>query len=577
MARPGPKTKFSSEQEAHITSFYPELWKEYKKSSVSLVTSWKTKKIKDIMASPLFVGKLDTGPEGAPEKEWRRRILKKFNNFITKKKKASPTEQSSFLQFTVTGFGLFGLLESAAIKAAATAHASRTLTRLLDCIESCQQEMWDALSAEQQAEYERRAQETDPTVATNQADFPRAMDKVLNDLCQGGAVGNMELMLFWAHREVDGELRYGVVDAHSADHNRHMADETEDWEDSFDDKWMRFAEKAIPRPLSEVNPGGIVKIPRNSLDIPVFPSLDLRKYNHEAIFEILKDYLTQLWEHEHRAHINPPWTDKSESRGQYYNTSLFALPFDLKTLDSLSIAEVFGLTEYFLKTATIDSDKPFVFEPIPASNDLGGSQGTIKTKKRSEPEGTSQNQEDQVLRPNSGGGRASPSLDSVAPESDPEGSQGSGNRKRQKINDGSSGSKAVCTVRDGVTGLRVFFHGKLEFPARARGAGGRFLRWVTSAGGEWVSRAEDERGGRAGFLRWTMSVGGSREASGRTMKGNSKPRNKNPSDNIDGFGLWMNSTNWLNRVYRSGASHSPLVSARSTGPQSASGSGSAVL
>ncbi|KAJ7459519.1 hypothetical protein B0H11DRAFT_2242584 [Mycena galericulata] len=361
----GPKSKFTEEQEAHIASFYDDLWEKHNTSSTAEVTSWKKDRIKDIMGSPLFKGRLagkDEDPSnGADFHGWSSRILKKFNGYIHSSMKGANTGDAFFKFSHLTGFGLFGMEQRRSILSAAQA-ATGTEARLLDRLETRQKEMWAALGAHQREDYEHRAKDIAPSVATqvilpNQIDFPRAAARALNGVCRGGLVGHMELLLLWAYREEGGDLRYGVVNGHAAENTPNMADETEDWETSFDARWMRFAEDVIPR--GRVAAPDYTVIPRNPSGIPVFPSLPLRKLSFEDITQILERYLTELWDYGNSS--NPPWSAIAENADKYYDTSRFHLPVKLQSPDAFSTAETLALAEHFLLNAAADAKDPFVF------------------------------------------------------------------------------------------------------------------------------------------------------------------------------------------------------------------------
>ncbi|KAJ7143358.1 hypothetical protein C8R43DRAFT_1130781 [Mycena crocata] len=367
--KPGPKSKFTVDQDAYIESLYPALWVEYNVRDTASLTQWKHEKIDTIIASPLFVGKLPTEAEnpdrGATHSVWKQRLLKKFNTDINKRRKQAAESHSTFLKFSsLTGYSLFGMEERTVIEAAAVEKAASTNTRMLDCIQSCQKQMWHALEDDKQAEYDRRAQETTPCVATNQVDFPRAASKALNDICRGGLVGRMELLLFWACRSEDGNLQYGVIDAHAADDVPNMADETEDWEASFDSKWKGFVDNVIPRPGAALPALESPVIPRNASGIPIFPDMTV-VMNKFSIVEILRCYLTRLWQHGRSAasDVDPPWAKIEENCDLYYDTSRFLLPSPLKNPATTSWTEAFALATYFAGNATLNSYDPFVFRP----------------------------------------------------------------------------------------------------------------------------------------------------------------------------------------------------------------------
>ncbi|KAK6992245.1 hypothetical protein R3P38DRAFT_3226547 [Favolaschia claudopus] len=366
MSKPGPKSKFSKDQEEHIAGLLPTVLVKYTTSSPSDMTKWKNEQIEEIMKSPLFSGQLPReGPTGTDDKGWKQRIRKKFNHHITTNAttKATPSSQSIVIP-TVVGFDLFGIQQRAAIREVASAVAAQGKKRFLECVEDCHKTLWAALSTEQRAKYDQEAQNLTPNVATNQAVFPQAITTVMKNICQGGLFGNTELLLFWAHRETSGHLRYGSVNAHTSDSIPDMSTTVADWEKSFESKWMRYANSVISDSIGAPVDGSDVAIPRNYLGVPTFPTLTLKKCNSEVLHDILNRYLGEIWAHCHPERKSPPWLAIAADNSAFFDTSRFPLPVPLNSPELLTVVQVVTLAEHFLSTATVMADDPFVFKGI---------------------------------------------------------------------------------------------------------------------------------------------------------------------------------------------------------------------
>ncbi|KAK7006108.1 hypothetical protein R3P38DRAFT_3214161 [Favolaschia claudopus] len=378
MSKPGRKSKFNAEQETHIVTLFPTLWGKYQSMSSVELTQWKNERIEEIMQLELFSGLASEPPNGTDKKGWKnvsfhyskakrlsanlpQRILKKFNNHI-KDMKSAP----AFLQLPpVTGFDLFGLQQRTTIRTAAANVATQASKRLLDCIDERQRSMWTALSSEQQAEYDRQALKVPSNVETNQAVFPQAATKALNDICRGGLVGNIELCLFWAHRETNGDLRYGVVNSHSSEG---VPDMVAGIQGAFDMEWARHANSVIPASINNKE----ILVPRNLFGVPIFPFVCVKDYMAPGLSVIVNCYLVQLWAYCRSDEIYPPWPAIAADGDAFYDTSRFKLPGPLKAPDELSASELFALAEHFILTATVTAKDPFVFRPAQSQIQSGG-------------------------------------------------------------------------------------------------------------------------------------------------------------------------------------------------------------
>ncbi|KAJ7490185.1 hypothetical protein B0H11DRAFT_2229106 [Mycena galericulata] len=338
----GRGSPFSPEQDKHIESFFPALMTH----PTADVKTWKKDTADAISKSPLFLGKLPSKAEdptkGGDLAEWKIRIERKFQNYLDR-------HRSGYFYFSpLSGISLFEKEEYESIFTAAEERAVSTNTRRDACYQICREEKWEALDPDAQRIYESKASNTAIGVATNQADFTRSIGKGLTELCEGGQVGRLELMLFWAFRDDDGHLRHGVINAHSANEVRDMADATPDWDSKFGDPWKDFAEQALPDPLT-------IKMPRSPKGLPIFPTINLNAFTPSSISELMEEYLHRLWRFSWKD-IPPAWNEINAEPGMYYDVAQFTLPYRLQAPELLGPVQVVALAEYFAS-----AQPPFVF------------------------------------------------------------------------------------------------------------------------------------------------------------------------------------------------------------------------
>ncbi|KAJ7755946.1 hypothetical protein B0H16DRAFT_1458467 [Mycena metata] len=323
----GRESHFSAAQKNHIESFYPQLMKQHADS----VAGWINKQVGTVLAHALFrnLPGIDT------TKTWRSRVHRKLKNYYDRHAKSC-----NCFSFA-SGFALFELEQRAAET---------------DMHLSNYSEMWQALGEAQQQNFETRAQSHPPSVTLNQIGFAGAMHKTLTDVCRGGDVGDLEMMVFWAFREPDGELRHGILDVHSSDEVKNMVNETSDWGENYEEPWRKFADRVVPNNAPTVDaPSGI----------PIFPDVDLQNQTANSLGEILTGYLTQVWPPDYSSGdgSSPPWDRIATDPDMHYDVDRFGLPVHLKEPKLLNLAEVGPLAHYFSTNS-----EPFVFRtkaPVP--------------------------------------------------------------------------------------------------------------------------------------------------------------------------------------------------------------------
>ncbi|KAJ7202613.1 hypothetical protein GGX14DRAFT_653847 [Mycena pura] len=287
----GRTSAFSLEQDSHIQSFFQAALAVPK----SGINAWVKETANEISKSPLFLGHLppksDENDNGTTLDAWIKRIERKIQNYYNR------NPSTGFISFSpMSAIALFEKESRAAIAASAADRFTSTQTRMDLCYCTCQQEMWDALDDGTRAAYETRAAKV-PIGVTS------------------GEVGGLELMLFWALREDNGDLRHGIVDAHGTENTSDMADEIENWETT----------------------------------IPVFPSVDFVNSTASHIWEVLVEYLYQLWSYTWKD-VPPHWMEIEAEPNTYYDTISFKLPASLKDPKLLGPGNAFILAEYFANT-----------------------------------------------------------------------------------------------------------------------------------------------------------------------------------------------------------------------------------
>ncbi|KAJ6557472.1 hypothetical protein B0H19DRAFT_1376237 [Mycena capillaripes] len=260
--------------------------------------------------------------------------------------------------------GLFARENSAAINAASQQRLLDTNTKSSVAVyQNTLKQQWDSLSGESQAAWNDRAEAEAGNVLSkcllslaadtltisfrNQQEFIETMSMALQDLCQGGLLGDSEMILWYAFREVgNDDLRAGSIHAHSAHNQVRIGAGQEDLHSQYEKAWWHFADDSIPRNVP-VN----TSIPRNSADQPVFPAVDLNTVSMADMRTLLGDYFDQCWDHrgvDNKATLIP-WE------------KLVSEPGKCCYFQNLSAIEVLTLAQCLLSTSSINSPTPFRF------------------------------------------------------------------------------------------------------------------------------------------------------------------------------------------------------------------------
>ncbi|KAJ7794035.1 hypothetical protein B0H14DRAFT_3159312 [Mycena olivaceomarginata] len=333
------KGQFERPQNDHIESFFPEFAKELDRGvDGAALTKWKQAKASSIMESPAFTN-LDLKKN--PRKAWFEMIVRKFTNYrnqvYRKSATAIPTpalanrKANLLLKFSsiTSGRQQFAKENSESITAAAHQRLLDTNNKSLAAVyQNVLKERWDSLSGEEQLDWNERAEKEAGDTSQNQREFVETMSLALRDLCQGGLIGDAEMVLWYSFREVgNGDLMAG---SHSVRNDTNFGVGL-DFHAEYQNAWWDFCDHSIP---SHVVPNPLV--PRNAAGQPVFPSIDVNTVKIAEVRTLLSDYFDQCWAH------------------RAVGGQATSIPWDKICKSSHSLKS-------FLSTSLIDSPAPFCF------------------------------------------------------------------------------------------------------------------------------------------------------------------------------------------------------------------------
>ncbi|KAJ6471172.1 hypothetical protein DFH09DRAFT_1373387 [Mycena vulgaris] len=306
-------------------------------------------------------------------KQWFEMIVRKFTNYRTqvylKQNPHSTTsepdrsESAPLFRFSsvLTGRQLFAKENSEAIKLAATQHLTSTgHGSLAASYQMVLKERWDELSDNDHLHWEEMAEAGTGDIEKNQTEFVKKMHGSLTNFCQGGLLGDTELLLFYAFREpASGDLAIGTIHGHSPHNKVNFGGSRTELEVKYGVPWATFAEAVIPRPV--VHETSV--IPRNGFGVPIFPSIDLNVVTPVDTRILLAEYWSHVWAHAWGFQTHPPlpWAEIAADPSQYYDTVKYSLPFLLAPPQTLNTLQTAMWGEYLVRTSSLFEDRPFVF------------------------------------------------------------------------------------------------------------------------------------------------------------------------------------------------------------------------
>ncbi|KAJ7052071.1 hypothetical protein C8F01DRAFT_1338436 [Mycena amicta] len=369
-----PKSQFTRAQDEVIASFIPELeLKLQRRISTRELTKWKQQTASRAMDNPAFAS-LDLTSRN--RKAWFlvsihntkyiQMIVRKFTNHVNRrwsqsKEAKAQAKTNPFLDFApkLTGRALFAEENDEDIKVAVAESRARTgQTCSAGLYQTELKSRWDALAPEEKSEFNTRAEEDMMDVSRNQVQFPTTMNLALNHLCRNNYVGDAEMMLLYGFRNEAGDVISGAIHAHAADDKANFGAMDVDFQAQLGDAWGEHVAMAIPCPLKSTT-----KIPWNSNNHPVFPTIDLNGASPSDLRLVLADYLDACWEASHQGTVarqtSIPWSSIVSAPADYYDAEMLPAPLD--DPQNLSVVQVLLLSQHFVSTSGPSAPAPFAF------------------------------------------------------------------------------------------------------------------------------------------------------------------------------------------------------------------------
>ncbi|KAJ7465833.1 hypothetical protein B0H11DRAFT_2049476 [Mycena galericulata] len=369
--------EFTLVQKSYIESFMDLFCAELDNGvEGTALTKWKQDTANQILDSPLFV---DLDLQVNPKKKWHEMVVRKFTNYRTqvylKRNPTSETSRSSrkgipLLHFSslLTARQFFARDNNAGIHSeASTRLASAGGVGTLGALyQTVLKEKWNALDEDSKEGWQSKAEKFAGNIEQNQKDFCLGMQSALGDLCQGGLLGDAEVLMFYAFRDAKGDLDTGTLHAHSVHNKINFGGTKEELWHSYGQPWYQFAENAIPR-HSQAKALSL-SIPVNTNGAPVFPSIDTGTVTVMDVRYILVEYFKAVWIHSVAPTDPIPWDNVATAPHLFYDTTIFRFPVPLCSPTNLSNVHVLQVAEFLNSTSSFASTSPFVFKLEPHKN-----------------------------------------------------------------------------------------------------------------------------------------------------------------------------------------------------------------
>ncbi|KAK6997016.1 hypothetical protein R3P38DRAFT_3069318 [Favolaschia claudopus] len=369
-----PKSPFTRAQDDLIESFFPVFVKKLDEGITgSQLTTWKQGTASDLLDHEAFKD-LDTTKYN--RKTWFEMIVRKFTNYrnqvylknkpATEKTALSAKKANPMMKFSsiVSGRQLYARENSKSLNAAVVQRMQDTNNKSPAAVyQTLLKTKWDSLTDDDKEGWNARAEAEAGNIQQNQQEFPETISLALQDLCQGGLLGDAEIVLFYGFRDSQNhELISGSIHAHSKHNDKQV----------------------LPHSIKD-SP----LIPRNTAGHPVFPSISLEATPTADIRMLLVEYFEHCWVV--RVLDNTvtmvPWEDIASHPEKFYDTDAF--PIKLNHPQNLSTDQVHTLTSQLLKFSVIDSPNPFRFResetPLPPDSELPSTPKPISRQKSPTP------------------------------------------------------------------------------------------------------------------------------------------------------------------------------------------------
>ncbi|KAJ7739218.1 hypothetical protein DFH07DRAFT_965765, partial [Mycena maculata] len=253
------------------------------------------------------------------------------------------SSKSFFNRPTLTRKRLFEIEQKDSIIAAAdAARMASGAKRSLGFYQPAKKAMWDALSEEQQDDYELRAHQLKNDVGINQKALMACVWGDMDELVKSGVFGAITLSLFVGMRTPEDALMSGVFSVHS-----------DPEAPQFQNHHPRY-EREVKIPydayLNEFLPAQTIRTPEFSIPAdedgtPIFPALDIDATAPAALLKFLRLFFEKLWHHCRPSDVDFTW----EKAAAHYNKTEFSLPVALELVGSaLGAAKIIQLAQYLM-------------------------------------------------------------------------------------------------------------------------------------------------------------------------------------------------------------------------------------
>ncbi|KAJ6494976.1 hypothetical protein DFH09DRAFT_1376649 [Mycena vulgaris] len=359
------KGKFSSAQNAHLSTYIPEYVSKLDAGVQGiLLTRWKQATATKALESEAF---RDLDVSEISRNVWFTMIVRKFTNYFHQVYKKSHSESlppiavkgNPLLKFTsvLSGRQMFARDMHGSIIDVSRQRASDTGENEAAAYQHVLKGMWDALSSDEKSEWDAKAEDECGDIEINQKEFGSNIHLALRGLCQGGLIGDAEMLLFYAFRdEASGDLLAGTVHGHSKHNKANFGGD--DLQQKYGVPWSNFAESVIPRPVASRS----AAITVNEDGSVIFPVIDLETLCAADCRLLLQEYFEQCWIHRESDladEVVPiPWADIGLNPSKFYDTQKFVFHVALKDPATLDTVETMMIVKG-LNSA--DTSLPFHF------------------------------------------------------------------------------------------------------------------------------------------------------------------------------------------------------------------------
>ncbi|VDB97834.1 unnamed protein product [Peniophora sp. CBMAI 1063] len=234
-----------------------------------------------------------------------------------------------------------------------------------DAYQTRLKDMWLGLHDDMRAQYDRNVKIPALSATVNRKTLTTNLGTALDVLCRDASLGGMMALSFFAFRDSNGEIDFIRCDGRLDDFTVQFGAEDKEKNaiETFRRAWRNYADTIIPShtPRSSTSsPLQTVIIPRNSQNIPVFPSMDLRTVTPFALKSAMLQYMEAAWIHSRGPLCAMPWGDIAQHPADFYDTETYDfMCFDRAALDDPSRS--FPLAATLIERCGIDSRSPFTF------------------------------------------------------------------------------------------------------------------------------------------------------------------------------------------------------------------------